>query len=391
MHQYDRQRRMTESKQSAGAVWLIDAMRLLAAWLVLAGHARILTMVHAGEMPSLSSGQKFFYFLTAQGSSSVMVFFVVSGYLVGGGVLKDLRAGVWSFSKYAVARISRIYTVLIPALLVGGVVDCGGIYFFPIARAYAEPNYGVMLPISISENISWMAMLGNIFAMQDVLVPTFGSNKPLWSLANEVWYYIIFPLFVLPLFRRTCWVSILMVSIGLIVWLMLPPKMAGLFLAWLVGAGAAVLPRLKFLTQGRAWTALVFALMLMLVWLFLITSKKLPAHWWVTAVLAAVMIHLSASANLTIPHWIAEFLRTHAERTFSVYLFHTPIIVLLAAILVGTGDKLQPDGMGVLSVLFVVVLAGLWVQLMWWLFEKNTPKVRAWLRGVIVPSRKISV
>jgi peptidoglycan/LPS O-acetylase OafA/YrhL len=36
-------------------------------------------------------------------------------------------------------------------------------------------------------------LLGNLVFLQAILVPTWGSNGPLWSLAFEFWFYIWFP------------------------------------------------------------------------------------------------------------------------------------------------------------------------------------------------------
>ena len=47
------------------------------------------------------------------------------------------------------------------------------------------------------------AFIGNMFGLQTILVPSFGGNFPLWSLANETWYYILFPLLVLVLRGRS--------------------------------------------------------------------------------------------------------------------------------------------------------------------------------------------
>ena len=35
---------------------------------------------------------------------------------------------------------------------------------------------------------------GNLVFLQTILVPTYGTNALLWSLANEFWYYMLFPL-----------------------------------------------------------------------------------------------------------------------------------------------------------------------------------------------------
>lgn len=51
--------------------------------------------------------------LTGFAGDAVMIFFVISGWLVGGGLLRD-RYSAKPYSEYTVARITRLWTVLIP-------------------------------------------------------------------------------------------------------------------------------------------------------------------------------------------------------------------------------------------------------------------------------------
>ena len=53
---------------------------------MVAEHARSLVFVDYGELQSPGLWAKGFYFLTGFGHEAVMVFFVISGYLVGGKV-----------------------------------------------------------------------------------------------------------------------------------------------------------------------------------------------------------------------------------------------------------------------------------------------------------------
>jgi len=48
-------------------------------------------------------------------------------------------------------------------------------------------------------------VLGNLFFLQNILVNCFGTNGPIWSLANEFWYYILFPLALIAVWRHARW------------------------------------------------------------------------------------------------------------------------------------------------------------------------------------------
>jgi peptidoglycan/LPS O-acetylase OafA/YrhL len=47
----------------------------------------------------------------------VIVFFVLSGFLVGGSVIKAHRQGQWRWTGYLSRRLSRLWIVIVPALL----------------------------------------------------------------------------------------------------------------------------------------------------------------------------------------------------------------------------------------------------------------------------------
>ena len=170
--------------------------RWVAAWFVVAEHARSLVFVDFGELHAPGILAKGFYFLTGFGHEAVMVFFVISGYLVGGKVWSLYREGRFAWRRYLADRLSRLYAVLIVALVLGAALDWTGYMFF---NKYGLYNHGYAGSIAVLgtapiTRMDWQDFLANSLFLQTILGPTFGSNGPLWSLAYEWWYYILFPL-----------------------------------------------------------------------------------------------------------------------------------------------------------------------------------------------------
>jgi len=93
---------------------LLDLIRGLAAVAVFSGHLRAALFLDYAQLERTSLAIKLFYALTSFGHQAVVVFFVMSGYLVGGAVIKCRNEFAWS--KYIVARLSRLWAVLIPAI-----------------------------------------------------------------------------------------------------------------------------------------------------------------------------------------------------------------------------------------------------------------------------------
>ena len=93
----------------------LDALRLLAAFLVVAEHARAAVFI---PWTQLEGGRMLlapFYALTSMGHEAVMVFFALSGFLVGGQAIRRLRRGTFSARDYALRRLVRLWIVMIPA------------------------------------------------------------------------------------------------------------------------------------------------------------------------------------------------------------------------------------------------------------------------------------
>lgn len=226
---------------------ILDLIRGLSALAVMLGHLRGFVFLDLGEFESPSIATKAFYFATGLGHQAVIVFFVLSGYFVGGSVLSSLKKKSFTYGGYAAARLTRLYVVLLPALLLTLGIDLLGQSWSPDAYAGAFNDRFMSGPSSaqpVAHDV--VTFLGNMGFLQTVTMPVYGSNGPLWSLANEFWYYVMFPLLVVPLLRMTgsmgrasnsrSGVGVLsLLLFGVIVtWLPKPLVMKGLI--WFMGA-----------------------------------------------------------------------------------------------------------------------------------------------------------
>ena len=101
----------------------LDMVRACAALAVMVDHLRGLFFVPFSDVRSSDSVVKGLYFLTSLGHQAVMVFFVLSGYFVGSSVLRAFRRSRWSWRWYLNQRLTRLWIVLAPALLIGAAFD----------------------------------------------------------------------------------------------------------------------------------------------------------------------------------------------------------------------------------------------------------------------------
>ena len=112
-------------------------VRWLAAFFVVIGHLRSLMFVNYAAVEHKNVFIRLFYFLTGFGHQAVMVFFVLSGFLIGGKVVLLVRQNRFTTVDYLINRISRIYIVLIFALMLGYTLDTIGLNHFNKTGVYS--------------------------------------------------------------------------------------------------------------------------------------------------------------------------------------------------------------------------------------------------------------
>ena len=126
------------------------------------------------------------------GYVGVDVFFVISGYLITGLILKDLDRGTFSLADFWVRRIRRI----LPALLAVTVAAALAGWFLLIPSAYASLGKSIVGLALLVSNVQFWRETGYFTATAE--------EKPLlhtWSLAVEEQFYLFVPVLLLILAR----------------------------------------------------------------------------------------------------------------------------------------------------------------------------------------------
>src|SRR5579872_4590607 len=102
----------------------LDLLRALAAQLVLMGHCADLMMVQGQDVaPSRRGLFLVLGHMSSYSHEAVVVFFVLSGFLIGGEVWARVNSGSFAPGPYAVNRLMRLYSVVVPGLLLSAVLD----------------------------------------------------------------------------------------------------------------------------------------------------------------------------------------------------------------------------------------------------------------------------
>lgn len=171
----------------------LNWLRGLAAVAVLSGHLRSVFFLESTRNGSMLARAA--YFATGLGHQAVIVFFTLSGFFIGTTVVGTSREGTWSWSQYTLRRLTRLYVVLLPALLLTAAWDSLGLSLFGRDGIYGARLGAPLLSLpDVAQSLNARVLLGNLVFLQDLTVVPFGSNAPLWSLSYEFWAYWTFPL-----------------------------------------------------------------------------------------------------------------------------------------------------------------------------------------------------
>ena len=334
-------------KLTAAASDSLDLIRAVAACGVMVGHLRALFFVDFRQLSHKSLPLEALYFLTGFGHQAVIVFFVLSGFLISSTVIRSRVLGKWSWRDYAVNRATRLYVVLIPGLLLGFFWDRLGSWLFASKGIYARPlsDLGPAVPL---QNLTPGNFLGNLFFLQTIFCDTFGSNGPLWSLANEFWYYVLFPIALaacLAWVRRSLRVAIPLTCLAIFLGAFVGHGILIGFLIWLAGCGLVILysrvqVRSRFAALGLLCLASVLSGVTFAVARVLQQDpllSDLEVGFVFTLFLFAVFqiaVRRNPSPYSTVVHRFAGF-------SYSLYVLHFPFLLFFRTWLVPV-ERWQP-------------------------------------------------
>jgi len=340
----------------------LDTIRFLAAVLVLISHI---------AYPRYSNGDLGWMRALNFGSDAVILFFVLSGFVIAYTAAAKNRTA----SDYAQARLARLYSVAIPALIFTFACDYLGRSINPLA--YEGWWFNGADPLQQF----WRALTFSSQAAGDNL--RIGTNGPFWSVAYEAWYYAGFGIAVFTRgWRRIVLLALTVLFAGLPILLLAP--------CWLAGVGLhRAIARRDFyqIVPPMAWALALGPWLLYALWLAIDLPQSLTMITFVmlgggeTAPFAMFgfsdeFLWNTLLSGLFSCHFLgvyclareADWAGQRAERairwlagaTFSIYLFHYPLITLLHALPgYDAGDPAHYWGAGLITLAACFVLAEL--------------------------------
>ena len=271
---------------------------------------------------------------------------MLSGYVICA-TLGDRPAAL----DYAIKRASRIYSVVVPALLLTYAVD---LLILRLNLPVDVPEYELRRPVLYGGFALLFA--GDFW---NLVVPAF-SNVPFWSLNYEVWYYVAFGILV---FAR----GVTRVVLLTLVLALMGPKLWVLFPIWLGGAAVYTLQRRALLRRAAARAVVALALLLAALYFVLgigplvdeaaapVVLSIVPfplrfSQWflgdYVLGMLTMALVYALGTAEIVLPKIVQLAATSLAKVSFSLYVVHHPLLQFFGALLPGYGPAATALALG---------------------------------------------
>lgn len=355
----------------------ISLLRGLAALQVAAAHLRAQVYPGFGTVENPSLAFQGLAFATGFAYLAVIVFFVLSGWLVGGSLLNRINSDR-AMMHYAIDRTTRLWIVLVPTF--------GAMLLFGLATNALDPSRPSFAP---DNAYSVTALVGNLVGLQNLLVPEFGGNFPLWSLSNETWYYVLFPLLVMLLRTRSAAHRFLILLVIAAIVQLLNSAILLYFSIWLLGAAFS---RVRIECGSFLRWALFLGFVGAAVGIRMKGKSDITVDSFVQYLLFSIVFVLFLAsvqfkrARARSTDVLSRIGRFFSEFSFTLYVLHIPLMAAflqLASPVLGNGrlDPHQPGHLLVYLLLYVGLVVG--AYLFHLPFEARTYQVREWLKTVL--------
>ena len=360
--------------------WL-DWMRFLAAMMVVMVHARQEFHVEFGRLPAEQKTPVVaaFFSVTRLGNEAVIVFFVLSGYLVAGKGIERLLQSRFNTTDYGVDRFARVYLPYIPALLLTWICS-----------------------IAVGTHPAASTFLWNVFCLQGVFDTYFGINGPLWTIAYEVWFYVLLGSVGGFLeFQNTSRIRTALALIGIILSLAVFTVLSSTYLfCWMIGAMAYFYRQADWKISAIALVVVIYAVIGIQLrvnatvsvnsgkWLSYFPSAQVCQLIMATCVAAIISQLVTYQPRSSLTKRFEHLGTILASFSYSLYLTHNlSIRVALAAITPTRYPEISVMSLG--SMFAGCCLAFTVAYVMYLLFERHTARFKRWIRRMVfrqVPS-----
>jgi len=368
-------------KMSTESSRLFDVLRGVAALFVVLGHSRQQAANIFDLHPSGASLiEKTLLVPSSFAMESVAVFFVLSGFLVGGQTITQVSSHRFLWLEFLAKRLSRLWVVLLPGII------------FTWAMWWLNNQWLA----SHSETPTIQEAICNMVFLQESWCNSFSNNSSLWSLSYEFWFYIVFAgiaMSIVNIFHKHYWAALIGFSIVLCVLYVFGIKLLFLIPGWLIGVlvawGSSKLYILNNIIRRKSYLYLFLSVLLitscsMITNVLEFNRSELTAFISLPAALF-IFIAIRAEGEPRLMKVFIDIGAAFGQRSFSIYVFHLPIVILFINLL----DSLNwANDLSLPTLTYLTFSISVpFTLILWFLTERHTPAVRSLLLSFVSNSR----
>jgi len=189
----------------------------------------------------------------------------------------------------------------------------------------------------------------NLFSLQGIGGPTYGSNVPLWTLSIEVQFYALYPLLLAIMWRiGNLWTLMLLLAINIVSFFAMKVHgelFSSYYVSWYLGAlvaeGEAASTLSGKLASPRFHAgvyAFGFAILCAGCAVSFLDSYIAFQVW---AVGFAVLLFGLRKGKGTMRSWWSSFFQWLGTFSYSIYIVHLPIVVLIHSIFFSSAKQVS--------------------------------------------------
>ena len=285
---------------------IIDRLRWFSAMIVVLGHIRSLLFEPLISISDPNFFHYFFYFVTGFGHQAVIVFFIISGFLVAKPLFQHKLESFQKMTKFYWKRFIRIYPALLFALLFS--------FICSLITSTDDDKYSFLL---------------NFLNVAELFDKRLIINEPLWSLNYEWLYYVLVPLFFIrfnkkisifsKLFGFLCSCAIIYYNIKIFLY----------SIFWIMGALVNGISE-KYYKIKYFDYIVIFTMFLSLIFLRFNRGDISIPQFFVNF-LFAISFLLLLSKNLYKKIKLSKMEKLLSNSSYSLYILHFPIIIVISS------------------------------------------------------------
>ncbi|SFJ99066.1 acyltransferase family protein [Methylocapsa palsarum] len=374
---------MTGDSGKAATHWpLLDFMRANAALLVVFAHSRAFYFLNVDQIDRPGPLLWLFYFITDLGHQAVVIFFILSGFLIGGSLTKSIRQGRFDLVRYLIARFARIYAVYFPALIITQLIFLFGLLVLndppegPLT-SHLQLDFG-----GVAQAICFVS------GLQGFSCRAWEQNPALWSLGYEWALYLFAPAILLAILwnasRGLRLLTLVLICAIALTICHYPKEAVFWFSAWFGGALSrhVLQSRPLPLPAGVAGVALIVAGMVL-------RHERVATELETDSMIAIGAAVAIACRPLVSFPLAPRFFGWAADFSYTLYAIHLPLVFFTVAAFQGAGFprvNVAPAPAPFLELGVTIAVCVLGAFLVSRVFETRTGQIRSALMNLRQPA-----